>query len=246
MIGLAPAFGQLQLGRKGNNLPGYENRLLHYGFFVAVNYSTFRAQHSSYFQDQLDGTLFENIEEVEDVAVANPILALQPKGFGGFTLGFVLNLHLGEHFDLRFTPGASFYQRQVEYTFSGNLPDEETNSSTQLSGTIFSFIETPLLLKFKSARRQNVRLYLVGGVRPGLEVGARRNETSDEVLRTENTDFSIEYGIGADLYYPLFKFSPELRFSHGISDMKLTSTNPFARSLRRLTTHTVTLYFFFE
>ncbi|WP_176955841.1 porin family protein [Catalinimonas alkaloidigena] len=241
MAGLGrPVFGQrTSMNNEGDNLPNYDARPLHYGFYIAGNYSSFRVDRSNYFVSQLDGMVGSD-------TVINPITHINGKGFGGFTLGFVMNLNLTEHLDLRFTPGASFYQRQVEYTFRDTIADQGTNESIQLEKTIFSFIEFPLMLKFKSVRRQNVRLYMLAGIRPSIEVGAKRNETSPNNLQTRGSDFSIEYGFGADLYYPLFKFSPELRFSHGISDMTVSNGNRYDLSLNKLFTHTVTLYLYFE
>jgi hypothetical protein len=59
-------------------------------------------------------------------------------------------------------------------------------------------------------------------------------------------DFAIEYGVGVDLFYPFFKFAPELRFSNGLTNLRSPGNNLGAKSLDRVVTNTVTLYLFFE
>jgi hypothetical protein len=89
-------------------------------------------------------------------------------------------------------------------------------------------------------------MYVLGGVRPGIEVGAKRKELGDDRLRSKTLDFQVEYGFGFDFYYPLFKLSPEIRFSHGLINMRNKDPNIFAQSIQRMNTHTITLYFNFE
>ncbi len=214
---------------RGLNLPNYDDKVLHYGFFLALNYSTFRVNHSQSFADSaLSGT------------TSGRILAINPVSIPSFTTGFILNLKLSQHFDVRILPTVAFYQRYLEFRF-------KTDSTVrQLQQSTFSFVELPILLKYKSKRRHNTRMYALAGIKPGLEVGAKRDEVDNSFLRVNTQDFAVEYGFGAELYYPLFKFAPEIRFSHGLANMMVKDPNPWARSMRRLTTHTVSIYFNFE
>lgn len=87
---------------------------------------------------------------------------------------------------------------------------------------------------------------MIGGLKPGIEVGARKRERRNDQLRTQSLDLSIDYGFGLDIYYPLFKFSPELRFSLGLSNLFNEDDNIFSNSIDGLSTYTVTLYLLFE
>ena len=87
---------------------------------------------------------------------------------------------------------------------------------------------------------------MLAGIKPALEVGSKKNEIQDDRLRSNVFDFNVEYGCGFDMYYPLFKFSPEIRFSHGLVNLRLNDPNEYARSLSSMLTHTVTMYFNFE
>jgi hypothetical protein len=213
------------------NLPNYDQRRFHFGFFLALNYGGFRARHSDYFKSQ-----------IQDTANKTRFNTVNPVPSVGFTTGFIVSLHLTELLEVRFHPAVSFYQRAVNYIYA----DTSLKPSVELGQSTFSFIELPLLVKYKSVRRKNTRMFVVAGVKPGFEVGSKRKEISPDRLRTTSLDLAVEYGFGVDMYYPLFKFSPEVRFSHGLLNMAYNDDNTYRQSLARLYTHTVTFYFNFN
>jgi Outer membrane protein beta-barrel domain len=225
---------------KGKNLVGYDNRLTHYGFFVAINYSSFISKPSQLMVDRVK----DRLANPETLGLAKPVIfGYTQVPMPSFTTGFVYNRRLGSHFDFRFNPTVSFYQRYLQFRYGRPNGDSTVN---QLNQSVFSFIELPILFKYKSRRRNNTRMYIIGGIKPGFEVGAKKAEIDQRSLRTRTRDLSIEYGFGFDLYYTFFKFSPELRFSTGIANLKNNDNNDFALSLGRITTQTVTLYLNFE
>ena len=223
MISAAQAQ-QLQMHSQENfewdhNLPHYDDRRLHYGFTLGLNSTRFRAVHAQpYFSDTIN--------------------TIRSSPQGGFNLGFVTNLRLSKYFDARLLPGVAFYTRAVQYQF------QNESSATQSTESVF--IETPLLIKYKSQRRKNHRLYMVGGLKTCFEAGAKKKEKKKSELRTQNFDLTVEYGFGIDLYFKFFKFAPELRFSHGLTNLLVNDPNIYSNSLSKLTTHTISLYFFFE
>lgn len=201
------------------NLPNYDDRFLHYGFTLGLNSTRFRPVASSTFY-------------------SDSLISVRSKPQGGFNLGFVVNMRLSKYFDARLLPGVAFYTRAVQYQFAKGFSSNQTAESV--------FIETPLLLKYKSQRRKNHRLYVVGGLKTAFEAGAKKKEKKKSELRTQNFDFTVEYGFGIDLYFQFFKFAPELRFSHGLTNLLNADPNLYSESLTKLTTHTITLYLFFE
>jgi hypothetical protein len=242
-FGFRPAFSQSQsqfrkdgdesktVRRKGQNLVGYDSKRLHYGFFLALNRSSFKTLASPFFNNQL---VDPNLDS------ASRLFSINPQPAVGFTTGFIFNLRLFNLLDARILPSVSFYQRSLVFRFQND------SSTTELNQSTFSFMELPILLKFKSVRRNNTRMYILGGIKPGFEVGSKMKELQQDRLRATSFDFNVEYGFGFDFYYPLFKFSPEIRFSHGFSNLKNTDPNVYAQSISRMYTHTVTLYFNFE
>jgi hypothetical protein len=108
-------------------------------------------------------------------------------------------------------------------------------------------VEFPLLLKYKSARRGNVRMYMVGGVKPAVEAsGKKKLEGASKSLEAANFNLNLDAGIGFDLYFPLFKFSPEIRFSRGIVNVLGNPSSDYAKPLDRLNTNTVNVYLIFQ
>ena len=156
----------------------------------------------------------------------------------GYSVGFIINLRLGEFFDLRLLPTFAYYQRDVSFVFK--------NKFSIIQSTESGFMEIPLLCKYKSQRRGNFRMYMIGGLKAAVETGAKKKEKKDTELRTNNIDLCIDYGFGIDIYYPLLKFSPEIRFSHGLLNMLNNDNNNYSKSLDRLSTHTVSLFLHFE
>lgn len=201
--------------------PDYDERSLHYGFFLAGNYTKFNRKYSQAFVNGSD-TAF----------------AINPAGAPGFGLGFIASYILSKHFEVRVLPSGAFYERSINYRFNQGTETEQRIEST--------FLELPLLVKYRSNRRGNVRMYMVGGFKPSLEIGSNRRERSQDRLRTDNVDLTVEYGFGFDLFYSFVKVSPELRFSHGIKNMLISDSSPYSRGLDRLNSHTISLSLFFE
>jgi hypothetical protein len=90
-------------------------------------------------------------------------------------------------------------------------------------------------------------MYLIGGVKLGLEANVRRRESA---LSAKTSDLSLEYGFGLERFFQYFKFTPEIRFSHGLTNLYLqptsASTAPSYFQMNNLKTHTATLIFNFE
>lgn len=205
------------------NLPNSDEKWLHYGFTLGVHNANYKLKYSREFTNSDYDT----------------VLSINPTNQAGFSLGFLLNLRLAKHFDLRLLPKVGFYEHELQYDYISGKSETQQVEST--------LVEFPLLLKYKSQRRGNLRAYMVGGVNPSFKAGGNRNqELSDDRLITGTTNFAIEYGFGVDIYYPLFKFSPEIRFSHGLVNMLKDDTNRYGEGINRLTMHSVSLYLHFS
>src|SRR5687768_12611530 len=205
------------------NNPNYDNRKLTYGFLIGIHSSIFQIQYSDMFV----------------TPALDTVSAVLPSWSSGFSLGFIVNYRLTEFLDLRLTPEVAFYENKVRYQFTNDPPIDELVENT--------IVEFPLLLKYKSERRGNIRMYMVGGVKPGIEASGKKNvENRSSNLGVTGMNLSLEAGFGFDLYYPLFKFSPELRFSRGIVNILENTTNKYGQPLERVNTNTITLYLLFQ
>lgn len=203
--------------------PNYDERKISYGFMIGLHTSAYQTQYSDKFVTQ-------DLDTVHSV-----MTPFSP----GFSLGFLVNLRFNDNLDLRLMPKAGFYDHKVEYNYT-----DETRL-TQLVET--TMVEFPLLLKYKSARRGNVRMYMVGGFTPAIEASGKNDiESTTETLEIRNSNLSIDAGLGFDFYFPLFKLSQEIRFSRGLVNMLGDGTNRFSEPLRRINTNTISVYFIFQ
>ena len=216
-------------GRKSiitNNLSDYDTRRFHPGFYVAVNASRFKPEYTT--------------ASVAGSSYVRYLTKVRP----GFTVGFIGDVRVHDFLTLRFVPGVGFYTREVKRDVVSNGAGNLSDTTQQVGNTA---LELPLLLKFHGKRRGNMRLYVVAGAKSSTDVGNKKKDRLPNQLRAGSSDLSIEYGVGADLFYPIFKFGPELRISHGLANLNPSdATNTFNQALGHFTSHTITLFFNFE
>jgi hypothetical protein len=208
---------------KKNN-PNYDDRKLTYGFLIGLHTTAYKIKHSDLYASQAFDTLY----------------AVEPSWSPGFSLGFIVNYKLADNFDLRLTPKVAFYEHKLTYLFTGDNP-----AITELVET--TMVEFPLLLKYKSERRGNIRMYMIGGIKPGIEASGKKElENITGGLEVKGGSLNADFGFGFDMYYPLFKFSPEIRFSKGIMNVLDNTRNQFGQPLESVTTNTITVYLLFQ
>lgn len=205
------------------NLPFSDSKWLHYGFSIGLHTSSFQLKYSDKFVTQ-------EMDSVHSIMPANAF---------GFSLGFITDFRLEDQFNIRILPKVSFYEFPVDYNYTDGTVNEQLIEST--------FVEIPVLLKYKSERHKNFRVYFVGGVAPGFEVsGKKRKEQSDNRLLTNDFNVNVELGFGIDMYYPLFKFSPEIRFSKGLLNLLKEDQYGYSDGIESLKMNVVTLYLQFS
>ncbi|WP_420154546.1 porin family protein [Siphonobacter sp.] len=206
------------------HLEFYDDKSVHYGFFFGLPNTRFQVKHSDQYNTQ---------DSVRSMHSPNSM---------GFRMGFLMNVYLSPRLDFRFSPlTLSIYSRPVDVTYTNGTEQRLTREST--------WIEFPFMLKYKSERRGNTRMYAVAGFRAGLEANVRRKQNINRgvgQLATRSADFSVEYGVGLERFFEYFKFTPELHFSHGIANLIQPTNSISNRGISRLTSHTVTIYLMFE
>jgi hypothetical protein len=91
-----------------------------------------------------------------------------------------VNYKLADFFDLRITPKVAFYEHRLQYKYTdGSALGQETHE--ELVET--TMVEFPILLKYKSERRGNIRMYMIGGIKPAIEAsGKKKLENVTSVL----------------------------------------------------------------
>lgn len=213
------------------NKPFYDySRRIHFGFTIGSSFSRFKYDFSPQWYTQ------------DTFARVNSL------GYPGITLGAVANLHLGstrsylrEHFDVRFIPALVLAERRIRYTFYDSFMQEKKVES--------ALVEAPLLLKFKSERHRNVRFYIIGGLKYSYDLASDHKATRDpsdpKVIIKPHT-FSYEYGTGLDLYFPFFKFSPEVKVAKGMNNVLMPDQAAYSSVFNRFRSNFVYFSLFFE
>ncbi len=213
--------------KKPENDPAYDKKPLHFGFTIGLNTMDFTVYHSKeYKQDSL----------YADVSQLRP----------GFNIGIVSNLKLAEYFDLRFLPGISFGQRNLLYNKDKIMIDDGIQKIES------SFLEFPLLVKYKSKRINNFRPFLISGGNYRIDLAARKDydEAENRYVRLKRSDLYYEIGFGIDFYLKYFKFTTEAKLAVGMRDILVhepASGHPgFVNAIDILKSNLLILSFHFE
>jgi hypothetical protein len=224
MIGLLAYGSSFAQSDTPVNNPRYDERkIVTYGFTLAFHTSSYRLKYSEFFT----------------TPAMDSVHSILPRKKPGFKLGFIINFKLAQFLDARITPTVSFAEYELEYNFLGGDQHVELVESTG--------VEFPILFKYKSQRWSNTRMYIIGGVTPVIEAAGRSNLEEDlNRLQIETFNANLELGFGFDLYYPLFKFSPEVRFSYGLVNVLSPTKNAKSAGIEDLRTKSLSFYFHFQ
>ncbi len=231
LISLGIVFSQRQ--KKVKNLPKYDKKLLHFGFTIGLSSADFYIRNSDNFFDE---TQIDKIYSIENKQ--------QP----GFHIGPISNLRLGEYFDFRFLINLTFSQRDLTYRVLKDTTDEGKlifeNTVMKLSST---FIEFPLLIKYKAKRINNYRPYIITGLNTKLDLASKKKIADNEIkIRLSQLNLYYEVGFGIDFYTTYFKFSPEIKFAAGLSNVAVPDETQYTGALKYLKSNIIMLSFHFE
>lgn len=200
----------------------YVNKKIYFGISMGVNISTYKYTHSA------------------DFAYNDTILKVNSKRGPGFNLGIVTNLKLGKYFDLRFIPALAFADKSLEYTlFNDSLVSKNIESIN---------INFPISLRFKSQPIKDMRIYVLAGLKYNMDLAsnAKARKAEDQV-KIGRHDFSYEYGLGIQFFFPLFIFSPEIKISNGLFNVHSANTSlVYSNVLDKLQSRTILISFHFE
>jgi len=217
------SFGQRH--KKPQNLPRYDFKKIHFGFTLGINSLNF------------------NINKNNNFLNNDTLLSMLSEDQKGFNLGIVSNLRLGKYTDLRFIPTLVFGERILNYSFNdqSNLPLQEK----RIESTMIDF---PFSLKYKSERYNNFRTYVMCGIKYSLDIASQSeiDDEGQELVKLNNHDIMIEGGFGIDFYLQYFKFSPQIKLSHGIINILTKDSTLYTETIKNLKTSSWMISFTFE
>ena len=215
-------------GIKTENLADFDLRPFHFGFLLSYNTSDFYMT--------LD----------PQAPFADSVLAIDHERQPGFNLGIVSSLNVSKNFSVRFIPTLSFQDRLLRYKFR-----KSTGSFLVYEKPVEStYLEFPVLLKFRSDRINNFAVYLIAGGKFSIDMASQKDvdNTLDEdvVVKLNKYDYSVEMGGGFDMFLPYFKFGIELKHSIGIPNLLIDDGTRFSSPIESLRSKTWILTFTFE
>lgn len=245
------------------NLQAYDKQRFHFGFslgidIVDVNLKTKSDYEFLYKNSGSDPGDTVNVREIYSKA--------QP----AFNVGIVANMRLGEHFDLRFIPSFSISNDiHLQYV----LDDKIVYQVSQIKSVSDSIVRRvincnsiifPLLIKFKSSRMHNIRMYAIAGAEVCVYMFGKSAKSSYfggkdynmDIIPIINTlDLRISGGFGFDFYTANFKLSTEFKMNFGVRSQLKTidndnpneyKTSPVITGIKSLKSKTFTISFIFE
>lgn len=217
-------FGQKE---KPMNKSWYDEKLIHFGFSIGIN--------------TMDFNITPSQEYMEIDSLYPEVTRLNP----GINIQIVTNLHPSRYVDIRFLPGVSFGQRNVRYYKNQEIYNQYQRIES-------SFLEFPLLLKYKGDRLNNVRPYIVGGLNYRYDLAGKKefDEERPVYIRLKRSDLYYEAGAGLDFYLPYFKLSVEIKMSNGLRDVLVDDKAPghpeFRDAIEKVRSQIWVLAFHFE
>ncbi len=221
-------LGQSEKGVKVENLPNFDMRRFHFGFLLSYNTSDFfvRMDPRAPFRDSL--------------------MVLEHQVKPGFNLGIVASMNISPNTSLRFLPTLSFQERNLQYQFQEADGGEKYFQKPVES----TYLEFPLLFKFRSDRINNFAVYLIGGGKVSIDMASQKdvNQALDDetVIKLQQYDYSADMGGGFDFFLPYFKFGIELKHSVGIPNLLINDETRFSSPIQSLRSKVWVLTFTFE
>jgi hypothetical protein len=221
---------------KVKNDPNHDEKRLHFGFSLGLNTMDYKITHSDY---AVRNGYFVDVKE------------LSP----GINIHAIANLRLAEYFDLRALPGISFGERFVSFSDLKN-----NNELFYDNGKVYkansAYLEFPLLLKYKSARLNNFRPFLIGGGNFKYDLAVKGSyDEKEQLLMIKPFDVYGEIGFGMDFYLTYFKFAVELKYAVGLTNIfRSTDKNGeipeevkiYSDCIDKINSHMVVVSFHFE
>jgi hypothetical protein len=192
------------------NLPSFDKKPVHYGYFLGVNQYDFKFEYiQNYYKELM----------LKDIAVE------QQKGF---SVGLIGDLRINEYMNLRFEPGLFYNKRDLIYPEY----EEFTKENDRYRDIKSTYIHLPLLLKISTKRINNFRPFIVGGFSTDFNLSSNQKNSDDNasnVFRVMSQNINYELGLGFDFYLYYFKFSPSLRGIFSMQNELIPDNDPESR-----------------
>jgi hypothetical protein len=242
IIIVLPSFAQKQ---KVNHLTTFDDKLIHFGFSLGLNTLDFAVIH--YNPIGMNPLIPVGWQaEREPISANDNVRADISAPIPGFTVGIISSLRMTRDLDLRFLPGLSFGERQLTYNY--DVWDIDYYIPLQYYSVKSTFLDFPLLVKYKARRINNDRPYIIFGSAYRHNINRSGKE---DLVKLKNGSFYAELGAGWDHYFTFFRFSVEAKVSLGLNNQQgsppsVNQRQYYSYALKSLRSNIFTLSFHFE
>ena len=220
-----PLIGFAQL-RQEVNQEDHDDKRVRFGITLGSNRSHFAFTHNPSFLNQ---SPLDSITVIESVNST------------GVSLAWLVNIRLGNHFDLRTYPvNLTFTERNFLYNLSyPDIPAGEDFVTEKKTQSIS--LSIPVQIKFSSDRINNFKVYMIGGGKVEYDLasnaGARKAE---EQIKLKKFDYGVEVGLGFHFYFPMFILTPEVKMGWGIGNLHSRDKNlKFSSTIDKINSRSV-------
>lgn len=183
---------------QSRNLRLYDQRPIHFGFYVGINMYDFQLRMKS------------DLSQIPDFYGVRSVVS------PGYSIGIVSDLRLGHHLNFRFLPSFVNTERKlyfdIVHPYSGVRSEEERIIESSL-------VQAPFELKFKSDRIENHRWYVLTGFTYSYDLASKEKVDDDLIFKLNSSDLTYDFGIGMDIYFEYFKLSPQIKAFFGVNDL---------------------------
>ena len=221
---LLPSIAFTQL-RESLNLEDHDDKRFHFGIYLGVNKAHFSFTHHPVFLQQDSVLVIESISNT------------------GINLAWLVNIRLGEHFDIKTYPlNLVFTEKSFQYHLK--YPDkpagEDSITLKKIQGITLAL---PLHLKFTSDRINNFKVYMMAGGKVEYDLAANAGaKKAEDLIKLKKLDYGIEAGMGFHFYFPYFVLSPEVKLGWGLSNLHARDENlKFSNTIDKINSRTLTI-----
>lgn len=186
------------------NNENFDKPPLSYGYYLGFNLYDFNIDYN---------------KNIKDIQVLKAI---------GFNVGLIGNIRINDYFDIRFEPGLVMSNRKLSYSSSyfDGVSYVEKDLERELRST---YIHLPLLIKISTKRVNNIKPFIVGGVSTALNLSSNQDNPDDNSkgnFRMIKNNLFYELGLGIDVYFTWFKFTPSIRGIFSLKDEHVKDFDP--------------------
>lgn len=208
------------------NQPDHDDKKLRFGINLGSNRSHFSFTHHPSFLQQAP---FDSITVVESINST------------GINLAWLVNLRLGEHFDLRTTPvNLTFTEKNFQYNLP--YPDGAAGETPITEKKVQSIsLSIPAHIRFSSDRINNIKVYMLGGGYVAYDMASNAGaKNAEDKIKLKKFDYGVETGLGFHFYFPMFVLTPEVKMSWGIGNLHSRDENlKFSRVIDKINSRTI-------